>query len=193
MMAALGVIIDILSVLFLIKEFLWPVASKVFGLDKKLVGTAVASKAVSKVSGKFSRFPKWFITLFEKGGKLRWLRDIAYFLKNSMSAPIILGITFLLSAFCPTIFEKLMMIVGAVSIKIALVMVKWASGMMTSMPENNTQELYTILGDTIDALPPCFIDVLAYCHLVEDLGIIISTAIFCGIYNLIKYFYFKWL
>lgn len=192
-MAVVGVVLDILSVLFLLKEFLWPVAKKVFGLDKRLVGTNVASKAASKVSGKFSRFPKWFVSLFEKGGKLRWLRDIAFFLKNSLSAPIILAITFILSAFCPTIFEKLMMIVGAVSIKIALVMVKWASNLMTSMPENNTDELYNILGDTVDALPPCFIDILGYCHLVEDLGLIITTAIFVGLYNLIKYFYFKWL
>lgn len=193
MMAALGMIINILSILFMVKEFLWPIGRKVFGFDKKQVGGAVAAKATSKVAGKFGKFPKWFVTLFEKGGKLRWLRDIAFFLKNSISAPIILAITFILSAFVPTLFEKLFMIIGAVSLKLGIMMVGWASKFMKDMPENNTEELYDILGTTVDQIPHCFIDILGYCHLVEDLGMLISTAIFVGIYNLIKYFYFKFL
>ena len=77
-----------------------------------------------------------------------------------------------------------MMVVGAVSVKLALVLVKWASKVMAESPENNTEELYEIMGESVDALPPCFIDILGYCHLVEDLGLIITTAIFVGIYNL---------
>ena len=114
-------------------------------------------------------------------------------MKNTLTGPIILAITFVLSAFCPTLFEKLMMIIGAVSVKIALVLVKWGSKVIDNMQENNVDEFYAIMGESIDSLPPCFIDVLGYCHLVEDIGIIVSTAIFCGIYNLIKHFYFKWL
>lgn len=193
MMAALSVIIDVLSILFLAKEFLWPIGRKVFGFDKKQVGGAVAAKAASKTAGKFSKFPKWFVSLFEKGGKLRWLRDIAFFLKNSISAPIVLAITFLLSAFVPTLFEKLFMVMGAVSLKLGIMMVSWASKVMKSMPENNTEELYDILGTTVDEIPHCFIDILGYCHLVEDLGMLVSTAIFVGLYNLIKFFYFKFL
>lgn len=193
MIAAIARIIDILSILFMVKEFLWPIGRKVFGFDKKQVGGAVAAKATSKAAGKFSMLPKFFVSLFEKGGKLRWLRDIAFFLKNSISAPIVLAITFILSAFVPTLFEKIFMIIGAVSLKLGIIMVGWASNFMKAMPENNTQELYDILGTSIDQIPHCFIDILGYCHLVEDLGMLISTAIFVGIYNLIKYFYFKFL
>lgn len=192
-MQVIGVVIDILGLLLLLKEFLWPVAQKVLGLDKTLVGTNVASKAFVKAKGKWSQFPKFFVSLFGKDGKLRWMRDIAYFLKNTFTGPIILAIMFVLSAFFPTVAEKIFMIVGAVAMKLAIVMVRWGSKVIENAPENNLDELYTILGTTVDNVPHCFIDILGYCHLVEDMGMIISTAIFCGIYNLIKYFYFKWL
>lgn len=192
-MQIVGTVIDVLGVLLLLKEFLWPAAQKVLGLDKKLVGTNVASKALVKAKGKWAQFPKFFVSLFEKGGKLRWVRDIAFFLKNTISGPVILGIMFVLSAFFPTLAEKIFMIVGAVAMKLAIVMVRWGSNVLSNAPENNVQELYTILGTTVDGIPHCFIDILGYCHLVENLGMIISTAVFCGIYNLIKYFYFKWL
>ena len=163
-MQIIGTVIDVLGVLLLLKEFLWPAAQKVLGLDKKLVGTNVASKALFKAKGKWAQFPKFFVSLFEKGGKLRWVRDIAFFLKNTISGPVILGIMFVLSAFFPTLAEKIFMIVGAVAMKLAIVMVRWGSNVLSNAPENNVQELYTILGTTVDGIPHCFIDILGYYH-----------------------------
>lgn len=192
-MQYVAALIDVVTIVLLLWKFLKPAAKKILGLGVPAAAGAVGSKAAVTGVGAVSRFPKWFVSLFEQGGKLRWLRDIAYFLKNSISAPIILGITFLLSAFAPTVFEKLFFIIGAVFAKFGLMLVKWATNMVGGMHENNTEELIDILGDSAQALPACSVDVLGYLHMVEDLGMIIATLIFVGLYNLIKHFYFKFI
>lgn len=191
-MGVVAAILDVVTIVMLGWKFAKPAAKRVLGLGAPVAAGAVGAKAAVESAGMFSKIPKWFVSLFEKGGKLRWMRDIAFFLKNSISAPVIFAIMFVLSAYFPTVAEKIFLVVGAVFAKFGLMFMKWASGMAADATENNTEDLYEIMGETVDVLPPCFIDVLGYCHLVEDLGMIISTAIFVGIYNLIKYFYFRW-
>ena len=53
-------------------------------------------------------------------------------------------------------------------------------------------ELQQIMGESIDSLPPCIVDIMGYMHFVEDVGMLITTAVFIGIYNLVTYFFFRY-
>lgn len=100
-------------------------------------------------------------------------------------------ISMVLSEYFSNLMENIFLIVGVVSIKIALVIVKWGKTFIENAPQNNINELKTILGDSVSSLPPCMVDVMGYMHIVENIGMLVSTLIFCGIVNIIYAFFIK--
>lgn len=104
--------------------------------------------------------------------------------------PTLFFLVFVLGQYFPTIFEKIFLIIGAFSIKIFMVVFRWARDFISSIPENNIEELREALGTSAQNLPPCVVDVLGYMHIVEDIGMIVTTFIFIIITKLIIYFAF---
>lgn len=193
-MSVVVAIVNILGIVLIAWDFLKPLAKKVLGFGTPATaGGAVGAKAAVQTASAISRFPKWSLSLLEKGGKLYFLRVIFSALRHSLRAPIIFAILALISAFCPTVFEKLFLVIGAVFAKLGLMFLKWSTSMISGMDENNTEELFDILGSSAQGLPPCMIDVLGYLHMIENLGMIIATLVFIGLYNLIKHFYFRFI
>lgn len=100
-------------------------------------------------------------------------------------------ISMVLSEYFSNLMENIFLIVGVVSIKIALVLVKWGKAFIDSVPQNNINELKTIMGDAAGSLPPCLVDVMGYMHFVENIGMLVSTLIFCGVVNIVYAFFLK--
>lgn len=100
-------------------------------------------------------------------------------------------ISMVLSEYFSNLIENIFLIVGVVSIKIALVIVKWGKDFIASVPQNNLNELKTIMGNSVESLPPCLVDVMGYMHFVENIGMLVSTLIFCGVLNIIYSFIIK--
>lgn len=193
-MHILGAIVDILGIGFLIWSIAKPLVTRVLGFGTPATAGGMAgAKAAVGTAGALSKFPAWFVSLFEQGGKFYTIRKVLSLIRHSISAPVIFAIVGLLSIFAPTIFEKIFLIIGAVFAKIGLMFLKWSTSMIEGMDENNTDTLFEILGSSADSLPPCMIDILGYLHMIENFGMIISTLIFIGLYNLIKHFYFKFI
>ena len=96
-----------------------------------------------------------------------------------------------LSQYFTNLIEKIFLVVGAVSIKIALIFIKWGKDFFMNLGENHTEELKTVLGDSVAQLPPCMVDVMGYMHLVENIGMLVTTLIFVGIVKLIFRFIVK--
>lgn len=117
---------------------------------------------------------------------------IRYILSLFLRFPVIMGFTLVMGQYFPTLLEKIFLVVGAVSIKIALIFVKWGKSFVDNMKENNLQQLQQALGDSVNQLPPCLVDIMGYLHFVEDIGMIITTAVFIGIYNLVTYFFMRY-
>ena len=100
-------------------------------------------------------------------------------------------ISMVLSEYFSNLMENIFLIVGVVSIKIALLVVKWGKAFIDSVPQNNINELKTIMGDSVGSLPPCLVDVMGYMHFVENIGMLVSTLIFCGVVNIVYAFFLK--
>lgn len=100
-------------------------------------------------------------------------------------------ISMVLSDYFSNLMENIFLVVGVVSIKVALVFVKWGKHFIDSAPQNNIGELKTILGSNVGSLPPCMVDVMGYLHFVENIGMLVSTLLFCGVINIIYSFFFK--
>lgn len=116
---------------------------------------------------------------------IKWILNFAF------KFPVIMGITLVGSQIFPGLLERIFLLVGAVSIKIALVLFGNVMSLINSSSENNTAVLNTIIGESVDQLPPCMIDVMAYMHIVEDVGLLVSTAILIMVYNFVTAFAFK--
>lgn len=116
---------------------------------------------------------------------------IRYILNFMFRFPIIAGITLVLSQVFPTLWERIFLIVGAVSLKIALMLFGNVMRLINDSAENNIDTLNAIIGESADQLPPCMVDVLGYMHVVEDIGLIISTLILIMVYNFVVAFAFK--
>lgn len=116
---------------------------------------------------------------------------IRWILNATFKFPIIMGLTLVLSQVFPGLLERIFLIVGALSVKIGLMIFGNVMDLINDSAENNIEQLNTVLGDSLSQLPPCLVDVMGYMHLVEDIGLIISTAILIMVYNFITAFAFK--
>lgn len=179
---------------------LWFVASKVFPrVIPALVAMMKNGGIIATILGVFVGVYKWVkhlsiaLLAIKLGsgffGKI--FTVIRFFLNFMFRFPIIAGITLVLSQIFPTVYERIFLVVGAVSIKIALSIFGNVMRLINDSAENNVEALNTILGESIDQLPPCMVDVLGYMHLVEDVGLLVSTAILIMVYNFVTAFAFK--
>lgn len=116
---------------------------------------------------------------------IRWILNVTF------KFPVIMGLTLVLSQIFPGLLERIFLIVGALSVKIGLVIFGNVMRLINDSAENNTDQLLSIIGQSADQLPPCLVDVMGYMHLVEDIGLIVSTAILIMIYNFVTAFAFK--
>ena len=113
------------------------------------------------------------------------------FTKFMMNYRYLAIISMVLSNYFSNLIENIFLIVGVVSIKIALILVKWGKTFIDNMQQNNAAELKTILGDSVGSLPPCMIDVMGYMHVVQNIGMLVTTLIFCGVVKIIYAFVIK--
>lgn len=118
---------------------------------------------------------------------IRWILNVTF------KFPVIMGLTLVLSQVFPGLLERIFLIVGALSVKIGLVIFGNVMDLINDSAENNMDQLNTIVGSSVDQLPPCLVDVMGYMHLVEDIGLIISTAILIMVYNFVTAFAFKFI
>lgn len=116
---------------------------------------------------------------------------IRWILNATFKFPIIMGLTLVLSQIFPGLLERIFLIVGALSVKIGLMIFGNVMDLINDSAENNMDQLNSIVGSSLDQLPPCLVDVMGYMHLVEDVGLIISTAILIMVYNFVTAFAFK--
>ena len=116
---------------------------------------------------------------------------IRWILNATFKFPIIMGLTLVLSQVFPGLLERIFLIVGALSVKIGLMIFGNVMDLINDSAENNIDQLNSIVGSSLDQLPPCLVDVMGYMHLVEDIGLIISTAILIMVYNFVTAFAFK--
>lgn len=193
------VIVDILLIVVpilipIIRTILPKLMPKLLSAFGKAGLFALILSKVSSIWGWFRAFPKFFVSLFEVGGKLYKFRVIAYGIRMILKSPIVLVLGLVLSSLFPGVVEKIFLVIGAVSLKLAIKMMMWGKSILDDADESNSiEELRDVLGDSADLLPSCMVDILGYLHLIEDLGMIITTIAFVGIYNLIKRLYFKWI
>ena len=118
---------------------------------------------------------------------IKWILNFAF------KFPVIMGITLVGSQIFPGLLERIFLLVGAVSIKIGLVLFGNVMKLINNSAENNTGLLNTVIGESADQLPPCLVDVMGYMHVVEDIGLVVSTAILIMIYNFVTAFAFKFI
>lgn len=179
---------------------LWFVASKVFPrIIPALVAVMKNGGVIATILGVFVGVYKWVkhlsisLLAIKLGsgffGKI--FTVIRFFLNFMFRFPIIAGITLVLSQIFPTVYERIFLVVGAVSIKIALSIFGNVMRLINDSAENNVDALNTILGESLDQLPPCMVDVMGYMHLVEDVGLLVSMAILIMVYNFVTAFAFK--
>lgn len=153
---------------------------------------AVIASVIVKIYSFIIGIPGWLIGVYGKGGILfTIIMVIRIIIRNIAKFPVIVGFTLLMGQYFPTIFEKIFLVVGALSIKLALVFVGWGKSFIDSLQQNNTAELNQIMGESLNSLPPCMVDVMGYMHFVEDVGFIVTTAVFVGIYNLVWAFFMR--
>ena len=153
---------------------------------------ALIASVIVKIYSFIVGLPGWLIGVYGKGGILfTVIMVIRIIIRNIAKFPVIVGLTLLMGQYYPTIFEKIFLVVGALSIKLALIFVGWGKSFIDSLQQNNTAELNQILGDSLNSLTPCMVDIMGYMHFVEDVGFIVTTAVFVGIYNLVWAFFMR--
>ena len=133
---------------------------------------------------------KFFLPIKLGNGLLGHIfKAIRVLLNCSFRFPVIVVFTLVMSQVFPSLLEHLFLIVGAIALKIGMMIF---SKVMSSMDDvSNMDTLNTIIGDSASNMPPCMIDMLAYLHVIEDLGLIITTAVVVMTYNLVTTFAFK--
>lgn len=155
---------------------------------------ATAIAFIGKIFGTLARFPSWLKGLFKEGGRLAWLSSILLLLSNIFKTPVLLFVALMTSYLFPGILERIFLVVGAITMKFLLVFVRAGKGALNNTPAGEggapvLDEFKEAMLDSFDGLPPCMIDVMGYLHMFELIGMIVSTAMFCGIVALIKTVY----
>lgn len=170
----------------LISRVLPKVAPKLAGLFGGAAAGSVVARGgffagiislLSMIWGVVGKFPKWFVGLFEAGGKLYFIRAALEFLLVSFKSPIVLFIGLLLSSIFPTILEKLFLLIGAAMMHIFVFFFGIAKKLFTDMSAAEggspaiDQFKEAVLG-SFQSLPPCMVQTMGYIHFLEDLGMI---------------------
>ena len=193
----------------LLKKVLPKILGKFGGLMGGLMGGSAVGGTVAKagilativgflgsIVSWLKRFPAWLKPLFATGGSLYFIRAIVMYLLNIVKTPVLLGIMLVTSAIFPTFVEKIFLVVGAVCLRIFLWFFKMGKGVLLgalgsagSGGDSALDEFRdTVLG-SFDELPPCMVDIMGYLHLVEDLGLIVTTAAILALVSVFRIVY----
>lgn len=159
----------------------------------------VFAKIVGALAFLFSwlkRFPGWLKGLFAVGGVLHFLRVIVVYLLCVVKTPILLLIMLVTSAFFPTFVEKIFLVVGSVVLRIFLWFFKLGKNVFLTALEDAgsdggsaVDEFRDAVLTSFDELPPCMVEIMGYLHLVEDLGIIVTTATILALVSVFRIVY----
>lgn len=150
---------------------------------------------LGRIWGWFCRFPSFLKDLFGPTGTLFFIRPILEFIAGCMKTPVLLFFSLLMSAYFPTILEKIFLLVGAVSMHIFIMLFDAGKRVFDAMQANMTQngsavdEFKTAVLGSFDQLPPCMVDVMGYVHMIEDLGMIVTCAMLLLLVGLFKTIY----
>jgi len=173
------------------------VAKKLPGIGAMIAGAAGRAGVLGKICAGLMavywfvrRLPISFLKIKLGSGVLgKIFTGVRWILNMGFKFPVIMFITLVLSQVFPSLLEKIFMLIGAVAIKISVMLF---GKIMSAMEDSNNMDMInSIVGDSLDAMPPCLIDVLGYMHIVEDLGMIISTLVLIMTYNLVSAIAFK--
>lgn len=113
------------------------------------------------------------------------------FSKFMMDYRYLAVISMVLSNYFSNLFENIFLIVGVVTIKLGVIIVKWGKSFIANMQQNNVNELKDILANNVGNLPPCMVDVMGYMHIVQNVGMLVSSLVFVGVINIIYSFVLK--
>lgn len=137
---------------------------------------------LTRIWGWLGRFPAFLKGLFAEGGALGFLRPLLEFIVGMFKTPVLMFFSLVVSSMFPTILEKIFLVVGAVGMKIFLYFFKIGKTVFTSTLESAggeggvVDEFRDAVLGSFDELPPCMINVMGYLHVIEDLGMIVTTA-----------------
>lgn len=193
----------------LLKKVLPKILGKLGALMGGLMGGAAAGGTVAKagvlativgflgsIFSWLKRFPAWLKTLFAVGGVLHWLRVVVVYLLCVVKTPVLLGIMLVTSAVFPTFIEKIFLVVGAVCLRLFLWFFKLGKSVLLGAldsagtgGDSALDEFREAVLGSFDELPPCMVDIMGYLHLVEDLGLIVTTAAILALVSVFRIVY----
>lgn len=177
---------------------IWFVAVKGLPTAFKAI-TAAAGRAgiIGKICGVvvavywfIRRLPITFLKIKLGSGVLgKIFSAIRWMLNFGFRFPVVMFITLVGSQIFPGLLEKIFLLVGALCVKIGLMIF---GKIMSAMEDvNNMEEITSVVGNSLDNFPPCMLDVMAYMHIVEDIGLIVSTYVLIMTWNLVTSLAFK--
>lgn len=134
-----------------------------------IIGTLFFSK------GWLARFPRWLKGLFASGGALYFLRSWVLRVIFIFRHPIIIVVGLLISSLFPSVMEYFFLLVGFVTMKVFMLIFNIGKQMFVNDQNPAINEIRNTLVNSFDALPPCMTNMMGYLHLVEDIGIIVTT------------------
>lgn len=188
----------VMSWLVDVLPLIWFIAVKGFpGLFKQVTAMAGRAGIIGKICGAIvaaywfvRRLPIAFLKIKLGSGVLgKIFSAVRWILNFGFRFPVIMFITLVGSQIFPGLLEKIFLMVGALCVKIGLMLF---GKIMTAMEDsNNMEEITAIVGDSLDHFPPCMLDVMAYMHIIEDIGLIVSTYVLIMTWNLVTSLAFK--
>lgn len=203
----------ILTLSPIIFHILKKVLPKLFGSIGRLVGTLIGPTAGATggvrggvlgvilgylvgLFGIFARIPRFFKWLFAADGLLAFVPKFLEFTLKFFKTPVLLGIALVTSSIFPTFIEKIFLVVGAAALHIFIWIFKLGRNVFlgalneaaTSGGSALDEFRDSVLG-SFDSLPPCMVDIMGYLHLVEDLGLILTTAIVLALVSVFRIVY----
>lgn len=147
------------------------------GWLKKLgiIGSIIGAIFFSK--GWLAKFPGWLKGLFSTGGALYFFRKFILRAIYIFRHPVIMVVGLLVSSLFPSILEYFFMLMGYVGIKVFMFFFNVGKKIFLASDGGNVamDELRNQILSSVDVLPPCMVQVLGYLHIVENLGIFITT------------------
>lgn len=143
--------------------------------------------AIIKLIVNIVRFPYFLVQLISHI-PLNLFKIFSKFMLNYRYLAVI---SMVLSNYFSNLFENIFLIVGVVTIKLGVIIVKWGKSFIDNMQQNNVNELKDILANNVGNLPPCMVDVMGYMHIVQNVGMLVSSLVFVGVINIIYSFVLK--
>lgn len=134
-----------------------------------IIGTIFFTK------GWLAKLPGWLKGLFASGGALYFLRSWVLRVIFIFRHPIILIVGLIISSLFPSVLEYFFLLIGFVTMKVFMLIFHVGKRMFESDQSPAIDQMRNSILNSIDSLPPCMTQVMGYLHLVEDLGIIVTT------------------